>query len=144
MGDARPETIAMVAEWQRRDELYWNPPEQEPDDFLDRWLPAAAPHLDAGWNGYGLAPSKEIGLRYCMGMSGSLEMVSRTVAHAQWIMRRATALHRRGYHPNPLTTARPEIPVAQPFPPLSPEIGAPAVAPAGAPRPPAPETVHDR
>ncbi|WP_439539507.1 hypothetical protein [Sphingomonas sp.] len=144
MSDARPETIAMVAEWERRSALILNPPEQDRDDFLDRWLPAAAPHLDSGWNGHGLAPSVEIGLRYCMGMAGSNEVVERTAAYANWIVREATARHRRGLHPNPLTAPRPAIPVAQPFPRIFPETGTPAVAPAGVPQPPAPETAHVR
>lgn len=144
MSDARPETIAMLADWRRLRDLSDAPLEQEPDDFLERWLPAAAPHLDAGWNGYGLAPSATIKIRHCMGMTGSPEARDRAVRIAAWIKREAAARRRRGFHPNPLTDLRPTIPLPGiPFPPEHaphqyrvPLNGTPADPAAGAPRPP--------
>lgn len=105
----RPETLAMVAEWRNRDRQLLSEQENQPDDFLDRWLPEAAAHLDAGWNGYGTAPSAEISIRYCMMMTGGDEARNYAAKWASWCMREAARRYAEGHHSNPLTDPRPAV-----------------------------------
>lgn len=109
MSEVRSETLEMVAEWRKRDAALFEEHEHEPDDFLDRWLPAAADLLDAGWNGYGIAPSETLKIRYCMLMTPvpSDREYAQRVAH--WIKAEATRRHQADLHPYPLTNERPSV-----------------------------------
>lgn len=101
--DVRPETRALLARWQREAEEFRAAPKAQPDDFLDRWLPGAAPFFDAGWNGDGLAPSKRIEMRYCMTHWSNVDRLS------AWIKAEARARVAAGYHPYPLSNLRPAV-----------------------------------
>lgn len=117
MSGVRSETLEMVAEWRRREAEYFAVPEPATDDFLDRWLPAAESHLDAGWNGYGLSPSQTLSMRYCTMMTP--DPAERAVAQrfAEWVKLEARLRFEQGYHPFPLTDLRPAVAATgQPFP----------------------------
>lgn len=105
-GGARPETLAMVERWRKEQEEFWAKPEDQPDDFLDRWLPQAAPMLDAGWNGYGLPPSDVLSARYCMMMAGSWDQREYAARWVEWVKAEAHARVAKGFHPYPLTSPR--------------------------------------
>lgn len=103
----------MIARWRAERDRVHAAPEDQFDDFLDRWLPAAAAMLDAGWNGYGMAPSKVLEMRYCMLSRRTPADCAYALRVGEWIKAEATRRHGEGLHPYPLTSERPAVTVGE-------------------------------
>jgi hypothetical protein len=105
--DITPELRAYMAEREARNRERFL--KEQPDDFLDRWLPKARPFIDATPRPETSAPPSTImAMRYCICMSGGRSVAEVRKAHEEahamaeaWRIE-SRRRYRNGFHASPL------------------------------------------